>query len=134
MPGDLNFVVEEKRTAIDVFTLWAPRIALAAAFVLIGYSKFDNDPKGMWVQLFEKIGFGQWFRYLAGAMQIAGALLLFSRRTITLGAAMLGATMIGAAITDVVVMKMPVFAIFPLILLGLVFVVWFSGRHGAGAS
>ena len=104
MPGDLNFVVEEKRTAIDVFTLWLPRIAVSAAFVLIGYSKFDNDPHGMWVKLFEQIGFGQWFRYLAGVMQVGGALLLLSRRTITLGAAMLVATLIGAMITDVVVM------------------------------
>jgi hypothetical protein len=43
------------------------------AFVFIGSTKFDNDPNGMWVKLFEQIGFGQWFRYFTGAMQVGGA-------------------------------------------------------------
>src|SRR4051794_37226380 len=42
---ELTFVMEEKRGTIDVFTTWLPRIALVLAFVLIGYTKFNNDPR-----------------------------------------------------------------------------------------
>ena len=63
---------------------------------MIGVSKF-RDP--MWVRLFAQIGFGQWFRYFTGAMQIAGALLTLLPRVSAIGIAMLAATMAGAVIT-----------------------------------
>lgn len=134
MERELKFGVDEKRTAIDVFTLWLPRIALVAAFVLIGYSKFSDDPRSMWVQLFDKIGFGQWFRYLAGVMQVGGALLMLMRRTITLGAAMLACTMAGAIIVDIVVQHAIGYAFVPLTLLGVITVIWYAGRHGVAAE
>jgi hypothetical protein len=28
-------------------------------FVIVGYTKFDSDPRGEWVQIFERIGVGQ---------------------------------------------------------------------------
>src|SRR5215831_2578420 len=101
---DLHFAVEERPGGVQTAMLWIGRLALVVAFVFIGGSKFDSDPHSMWVQLFAKIGFGQWFRYFTGVMQIAGALLMLHRRTITVGTAMLGCTMIGAAVTDVFVM------------------------------
>jgi len=63
---------------------------------MIGVSKF-RDP--MWVRLFARIGFGQWFRYLTGAMQITGALLALVPRASLIGIALLAATMLGAVIT-----------------------------------
>jgi putative oxidoreductase len=135
MPGgpDLKLAIEETRGVMDVFTLWMPRIALVLAFVFIGATKFDNNPSGEWFRIFERIGWGQWFRYFTGAMQIAGALLMLTPWTLTLGAAMLASTMIGAMIVDVVVMHAVGYALLPLILLGFVVSVWFAGRFGAGA-
>ena len=135
MPGapDLKLAIEEKRGVMDVFTLWMPRIALVLAFVFIGGTKFDNNPRGEWFRIFGRIGWGQWFRYFTGAMQVAGALLLLTPWTLTLGAAMLASTMIGAMIVDVVVMHAVGYALLPLILLGFVVSVWFAGRFGAGA-
>jgi uncharacterized membrane protein YphA (DoxX/SURF4 family) len=131
---ELKLTIEEKRGAIDVFTLWVPRVALVLAFVLIGGTKFNNNPGGEWFKLFERIGWGQWFRYFTGVMQVTGALLMLTPWTLTLGAAMLACTMIGAMIVDVAVMHAVGYALAPLILLGFVAAVWFAGRFGAGAA
>jgi uncharacterized membrane protein YphA (DoxX/SURF4 family) len=123
---DLRFAIEERRSGVQTAMLWIARLALVVAFVFIGSSKFDSDPRSMWVQLFDKIGFGQWFRYFTGAMQIAGAVLMLHRRTITVGTAMLGCTMVGAAITDVVVVHAAGLVLVPLSLLGMIVAVWFA--------
>ncbi len=39
---------------------------VAVLFALIGWSKFDSDPRHMWVQIFDEIGVGHWLRYLTG--------------------------------------------------------------------
>jgi hypothetical protein len=129
---DLQFAIEDRRSGVQTAMLWVGRLALIAAFVVIGWSKFSSDPKSMWVQLFDKIGFGQWFRYFAGVMQVAGALLMLHRRTITAGAAMLGGTMIGAALTDVFVMHAIGYVLAPLALLGMITAIWFAVRIANG--
>jgi uncharacterized membrane protein YphA (DoxX/SURF4 family) len=130
---ELRLAVEEQRSAVSVLMLWVGRAAVALAFVFIGASKFPNSPRNMWVTLFEQIGFGQWFRYFTGIVQIAGGLLLLNRRTITAGAALLICTMIGAAIVDVVVMRSPGYVLAPLSLLGMIAAIWFATLFGAGA-
>jgi len=131
---DLKLVVEEKRGAIDVFTLWLPRIGVASAFLFIGITKFNNDPRGEWFKIFEQIGLGQWFRYFTGAMQVTGAILLLPRWTLTIGAAMLACTMVGAIFVDIFVAHAIGYAFLPLVLLGMIVAVWFAGRFGAGSA
>jgi len=130
---ELRFVVEEKRSAFDVVKVWVPRVLLALVFVSIGMSKFNDDPRGEWVQIFEKIGFGQWFRYFTGGMQVVGALLMLTPWTLTVGTALLACTMIGAVVVDVFVARVAIFAIVPLALLGMLGAVWYTGRFGAGS-
>jgi hypothetical protein len=62
-----------------IFTL-----AVAFFFLMFGIEKLFAI--GDWVRVFERIGFGQWFRYFTGAMQITGAALLVTTRTYLLGA------------------------------------------------
>jgi putative oxidoreductase len=131
---ELKLVVEEKRTAMDLFVTWVPRIAVALAFPFIGLTKFPNNPDGTWFKTFEEIGFGQWFRYFTGAMQVVGALLLLTRWTLTVGAAMLACTMIGAALVDIFVQRAVGYALVPLLLLGAIVAVWISGPFGAGSA
>jgi putative oxidoreductase len=102
-----------------------PRVGLAVFFVLVGYSKFNSDPRGEWVQIFERIGVGQWLRYVTGVMQVGGAILLLPRRTLTVGAAMLACTMAGAALVDLFILPSPI-VIVPLLLLMIVIVVWLT--------
>ena len=122
---ELETAVEESRSraALRSALRIMPRIGVAALFVFIGYTKFDDDPRGEWVQMFDRIGLGQWFRYFTGVMQVAGGVLIVFRRTLTVGAAMLAATMLGAAIVDIAVIGSPIFIV-PLLLLFLVATVW----------
>ena len=126
---ELEAPVEESRvrTVARNVLRFMPRLAVAAFFVVIGYTKFDDDPAGEWVQIFEQIGLGQWFRYFTGVMQIAGGLLMLFRRTLTAGAAMLAATMLGAAIVDGVVFGSPILII-PLMFLFLIATVWVTSQ------
>lgn len=94
MPAELQLGVEQKSTIGDRLVTWMPRLALAILFVKIGASKFDAN--GTWVRIFARIGFGQWFRYLAGVLQVGGALLLLVPRTVVAGAVLLGCTLGGA--------------------------------------
>jgi putative oxidoreductase len=122
---DLEPAVEESRVraASKQVARLLPRLAVAAFFAVIGYTKFDSDPQGEWFQMFERIGLGQWFRYFTGAVQLTGSVLLVFERTLAVGAALLGLTMLGAAFVDAVVLGSPVFII-PLMRLFLVATVW----------
>src|SRR5262245_60658099 len=91
---ELNLIVEDRPQRIDVLTMWLPRIAVTLAFLGFGWQKFEGDR--MWIRIFDQIGFGQWFRYFTGSMQVTGALLVLIPRTFLLGMAMLACTMVGA--------------------------------------
>jgi hypothetical protein len=77
------------------------------------------------VQTFERIGVGQWLRYVTGVMQVGGALLVLPRRTLTVGAAMLACTMAGAAFVELFIIPSPI-VIVPLLLLMIVIVIWLT--------
>jgi putative oxidoreductase len=76
---------------------WIIRILLATAFVMAGGSKLSGVPA--MVAEFDKIGLGQWFRYLTGLTEISGAILLLIPATGLWGALVLVATMCGAVAT-----------------------------------
>nr|BFE52816.1 hypothetical protein GCM10017745_62430 [Saccharothrix mutabilis subsp. capreolus] len=50
--------------------VWALQLALAAYFLYSGWLLFGEG----FVKKFDDIGFGQWLRYVTGALEIAGAL------------------------------------------------------------
>jgi putative oxidoreductase len=84
-----------------------------------------------WVKVFEEIGFGQWFRYFTGIVQITGSALLLIPWTARLGAALIGCTMLGAMILHLFVLSTGAFAaVVPAILLVLVVAVGWKGRGG----
>src|SRR5690349_5961844 len=91
---ELKLASSERRTGQDVMITWILRVALAVVFISVGRDKFDAS--SMWPALFARIGFGQWFRYLTGTLQIAGALLVLIPRTFRTGIALLACTMVGA--------------------------------------
>jgi putative oxidoreductase len=77
--------------------LWILQIAAAAMFLMVGYLKLSGSEQ--LVGLFQAIGIGQWFRYLTGSLEVAGAILLLIPRTSGLGALLLAGVMAGAIIT-----------------------------------
>jgi hypothetical protein len=77
--------------------LWVLQIAAAGMFLMVGFLKLSGNPQ--LVGLFEAIGIGQWFRYLTGATEVAGAFLLLIPRTSGLGALLLAGVMACAVVT-----------------------------------
>jgi len=75
-------------------TIWGIQILTALAFLAAGGSKLSSAPA--MVDMFEKIGLGQWFRYVTGSFEVIGAVLLVLPRTAAIGGWLLAAVMIGA--------------------------------------
>jgi len=70
--------------------IWALRVALGLAFLAIGTTKLTGT--GQTIEYFAAIGWGQWFRYLTGLLDIVGAALLFVPRWTFCGAIVLACT------------------------------------------
>lgn len=77
--------------------LWTLQILAAAAFLAAGAGKFAGSQQV--VEVFDKLGMGQWFRYLTGALEVAGGVMLLIPRFVFYGAALLAVVMVGAAIS-----------------------------------
>ena len=80
--------------------LWVLQALVALAMLAAGGSKLAGaEPM---VQQFETIGLGQWFRYLTGGLEVAGAVLLLVPRLSGLGALLLSCVMAGAVAAHLV--------------------------------
>ena len=98
--------------------LWILQILVAAAFLYFGSLKLNGVPPT--VMLFDKIGFGQWFRYLTGSLEIIGAVALLIPRFVAYGALLLAGVMVGAIITHLVVGGSPQRALILLVLTSII--------------
>lgn len=76
--------VTSKRLVIALRTL---RVVLGVVFLAVGTTKLTGN--GHTVEYFAAIGWGQWFRYLTGFLDILGATLLFGPKWTHLGAIVL---------------------------------------------
>ena len=105
---------------------WVIRGGVAAIFVIFGSEKFSEDPASHWVRLFHEIGWGDWFRYCTGVVEVVGGLLVLIPRVALIGLALLMATMLGAVVILAFVLKQPGNSVFPgFFLVGLIGVtVW----------
>ena len=101
--------------------IWGVRILLALAFVAAGAAKLAGVEQ--MVATFEVIGWGQWFRYVTGGIEVAGALLMLIPATGVYAGLLLGGTMVGGTVSHLLVVPgSPV----PALVLGLLcaLVVW----------
>ena len=99
--------------------LWILQIGAAGLFLMAGTLKLSGNEQ--MVGLFETIGIGQWFRFLTGALEVGGAILLLIPRTSGLSALMLAGVMVGAVITHLfIVGGSPLMAIILLVVTGVV--------------
>ena len=83
--------------------LWAAQILLAAFFLFVAAAPKLAGAHSS-VQEFGLIGAGQWFRYLVGTVELAGAIGLLTPSLAGLAAAGLAADMAGATITNATVL------------------------------
>jgi uncharacterized membrane protein YphA (DoxX/SURF4 family) len=82
--------------------LWALQALLALQFAMGGLAKVFGDPA--MVEMFAAIGIGQWFRYVVGALELAGAVGVLIPRLSGLAALGLVCLMAGATLTNVLVL------------------------------
>jgi uncharacterized membrane protein YphA (DoxX/SURF4 family) len=100
--------------------LWTGQILLAVFFAVAAAPKLLGDPTT--VASFEDIGFGQWFRYLTGACELAGAIGLLIPRLSGLAALGLAGVMVGATATNLFLLTGMAPAAVVTVLLGVVFI------------
>ncbi|HEX3151879.1 MAG TPA: DoxX family protein [Gemmataceae bacterium] len=82
--------------------LWVLQILTAVAFLAAGVAKLSGQQ--MMVETFEKVGVGQWFRYLTGSIEIVSACFLLIPRLTPVGAALLFCTMAGAVLSHLLIL------------------------------
>lgn len=82
--------------------LWVGRVLMGLMFLAAGGNKLMGNP--MMVDMFDKIGFGQGFRYFTGALEVLTAVLIVMPRTSFYGAVIGVCILIGAFLTQLMVM------------------------------
>ena len=82
--------------------LWVLRVLLGAAFLAAGGAKLAGVPA--MVELFQKVGVGQWFRIVTGLLEVGGGILLLIPRLTFYGAALLLLVMVGAVTAHLTVL------------------------------
>jgi putative oxidoreductase len=82
-------------------SLWIVRGLLAFVFLGAGGAKLYGVP--LMVEEFAHMGFGQWFRYFTGSLEVLGAFLILLPSLAAFGALLLISIMIGATIMHLLV-------------------------------
>jgi putative oxidoreductase len=128
-PATVNYGASSRaatpgRTA--AVALWVLQVLLAAAFVMAAVTKFTRYPEA--VETFDHIGFGHWFMYLIGSLELAGAIGLLIPILSGPAATALAALLTGAILTQLLLFA-PVTAITPAAYLVPVVVVAWGRRH-----
>jgi uncharacterized membrane protein YphA (DoxX/SURF4 family) len=90
---------------------WILRGGVGVAFLFIGWGKFAGGSE--WVGIFQHIGFGQWFRFFTGVVEMLGGLLVLIPQLAAGGYALLAVTMAGAALAQIFALGHGFFAIIP---------------------
>jgi uncharacterized membrane protein YphA (DoxX/SURF4 family) len=82
-----------------LITLWILSGLVALAFMAAGASKLAGA--AAMVEVFTKVGLGQWFRYFTGILEVAAGIGLLIPRYAFYAAVLLAIVMVGAIIAHV---------------------------------
>ncbi len=85
--------------------LWVVQVVVGIDFIIGGSLKLGGAR--VMVDLFTRIGSGQWFRYLVGLLELAGGIGMFIPALAGLAALGLSALLAAAAFTNVIVIDDP---------------------------
>jgi uncharacterized membrane protein YphA (DoxX/SURF4 family) len=94
------------RSPIYRIALIAGRVVFGLIFAAAGIAKLVGTP--MMVAEFGQIGFGLWFLYLTGVLEVAGAIMLIRETTACFGACLLAAVSLGAMVAQLSVLHQDV--------------------------
>jgi uncharacterized membrane protein YphA (DoxX/SURF4 family) len=107
---------------------WILTVLMALIFVYAGGIKLIGM-RGM-VQEFERIGFGQWLRYLTGILEVSGAIGILIPRFRFWSALQIALVMAGATFTNLSILHMPNLAPLTAVLLVLALTLAWLRRPG----
>ena len=84
---------------------WLLKIFLAVLFLVTGGAKLVGLPA--LIDVFERVGLGQWFRYLTALLELGGAALLLWPSTTAFGALLLALVSVGAFLAQLLGLGAP---------------------------
>ena len=101
--SEIEIMYRNKRESLwkKILILILTNIA-AISFMTTGSAKLLGAESA--IIMFEEIGFGQWFRYLTGSIEITGAIVILIPPIAFWGALLLSLTMIGAVLIHLFVL------------------------------
>src|SRR5262245_20117542 len=115
----------ERRARRLEAAMWILRIALGVIFIVVGFVKIPGSIHPMWVRLFERIGFGQWFRYFTALVEIVGGMLMLVPSATLVSGLLLASAMVGALLVHIFVIGVGVQSVVVFALLsGIIAVMW----------
>jgi uncharacterized membrane protein len=122
-----HMTIDERHARRLDGTMWLLRIALAIIFVVVGFVKIPGSIHPMWVRLFERIGFGQWFRYFTALVEIVGGMLMLVPSATLVSGLLLASAMVGALLVHIFVIGVGMQTVVVCLLLaGITAIIW---RH-----
>jgi hypothetical protein len=93
---------------VRLIITWFLRVLLGLTFLGIGIEKLTGTMGT--IPFFAAIGWGQWFRYASGALDTAGALLIFMPRWTSYGALIITGTVgLGTILCFTMALYNPIF-------------------------
>ena len=87
---------------VRLITLWILSGLLALVFLGSGGAKLAGA--AAMVEMFDKLGRGQWFRYFTGLLEVAGGIGVLIPRYAFYAAGLLAVVMVGATIANLTVL------------------------------
>jgi putative oxidoreductase len=90
----MSLAVTAPTSRFKVIGFWVLKILFGLMFIGAGSAKLYGPPA--MIAEFDAVGLGQWFRYFTGALEIIGAILLLTPKTMGFGALLLACICGGA--------------------------------------
>ena len=87
-----------RRQRVRKIVGWILAILLGLEFLVAGCMKFIDNP--VMVDMFNKVGLGQWFRYFTGVLEIIGGAGILIPRFSRRAALLLAVIMLGAVVAQ----------------------------------
>lgn len=124
-PVGMKIMTSTTNGKVHLIMTWILRVLLGLTFLGIGIEKLTGTMGT--IPFFDAIGWGQWFRYASGALDTAGALLIFVPRWTSYGALIITCTVgLGTILCFTKALFNPIFPLMMTLLAGML--VWLAWR------
>jgi uncharacterized membrane protein YphA (DoxX/SURF4 family) len=117
-----------------ILSEWGLRLFLTLVFVYAGLEKFPSAPDAMWVKVFADIGFGQWFRYFTGVVEVVGGCLLLVPWATAIAVPLLVCTMVVAILVHLMVVGIGPQTVAVGVLIAALLVTWLVYQRRSASS